>query len=365
MGFFNGTGVNSYITESDFMTLVDNDRVVAVEGTDLMAAAYTSIAESEANWNAIMKRVAMTELNYFAENGEEMVYTEATTGGFLTKAKEFFLNIWHKIQALFKRFAVMVGSWTKSDKDFVSKYKTDIALRLKNIPSDHEFKGFNYTVDEVKKLIKADMIASAGSKVGITGLSASATKDTFKGAPADNYEYSDKMEELRAEFLGKTGKMEQSEFSSELYKLLRNGEDSKIDIALTADKVNTAMTELQTSKDVKKAAQDSYKVVSKAFDEVIKALDKLNIVVAKEMPTSGSTAETTNALTNINRAVSISRGAAGLVQTMNAAYLTALKDWSRQNKAICVKVMGFKNSTNEGASIEHYSENAMFDVTLK
>ena len=48
------------------------------------------IAESEQNYNAIMKAIAINEVNYFAENGQEIIYEAGGISGMFAKIKEFF-----------------------------------------------------------------------------------------------------------------------------------------------------------------------------------------------------------------------------------------------------------------------------------
>ena len=139
MGFFNTSIQN---TASSWAGLMEEDLNI-YDGMSIMEANYAAIAETEMNWNAIMETAAMNEIQYFAENGEEYVYTEAS--GFGAAIVEFFKKIWEKIKAIFKKFMVMLGSVTMKDKDFVKKHGDAIRKGAANLATDGvTIKGFKF-----------------------------------------------------------------------------------------------------------------------------------------------------------------------------------------------------------------------------
>ena len=110
--------------------------------TDYFAeAALNIVVEGEENYNRIVQAVGIDEYNYFEENGVEMVYEAADIKGFFGKIKAFFVNLLQKIKGLIKKFISLFDSYTKSDKDFVNKYRRHlVSVNMKNF----EYKGYKF-----------------------------------------------------------------------------------------------------------------------------------------------------------------------------------------------------------------------------
>ena len=66
--------------------------------------ALAMVAESEQNYISIMKAIAINEVNYFAQNGEEIVYEAGGVSGIFNKIKEFFKKLIEKVRQILHRF---------------------------------------------------------------------------------------------------------------------------------------------------------------------------------------------------------------------------------------------------------------------
>ena len=371
MGFFNSNASVSG-SAANIEDLLNED-LNTYEGMSIMEANYAIIAENEMNWNAIMEAAAATEMSYFAENGEEYVYTEAS--GFFGKISEFFKKIWEKVKGLFKKFMVMIGSlWTK-DKEFVKKYGETIRRNMKNIPNDYDFKGYKFEkgIAEVQDILSkaskkiesasSDLSAAAGSfnpdacykaisTIGIQGYDAN---DLL----ADDFDATDANEKARGAIIGKTGtSFTSAEFSKEVSEMLRGGESSPIDIPLNSGTVSQALSDLENAKQPRKDANDAYKKGEAAFKKVIQNMEKIEGKGYSEKPADGK--DNSTKLKALNRAINCLKSVSNDYTTLNSLFLTAVKDKYNQDKRMCVKVVTFRTAKNEGASVEHFTEGSAF-----
>ena len=254
MGFFNTSIQN---TASSWAGLMEEDLNI-YDGMSIMEANYAAIAETEMNWNAIMETAAMNEIQYFAENGEEYVYTEAS--GFGAAIVEFFKKIWEKIKAIFKKFMVMLGSVTMKDKDFVKKHGDAIRKGAANLATDGvTIKGFKFNKNLFTTITanKNDVITYY-----ITG-------DNASKLAGDDYDSAEIMDEQRAKLAGVSGTLTESEFRKELFEMLRGGESSPEDIDVTSNMVFEALGELENSKETRKSAEKAYTNAEKVFKAVL------------------------------------------------------------------------------------------------
>lgn len=365
MAFFDTTAVLEGATgfNGNFMDLAENAEIRTLEeNTSLLEDAYLLISENEENWNNIMKACAYNELTHFKESGEEYIFTEASGTGFLASAKAFFSKIWEKIQALFKKFAVMLGSFVKNDKDFVEKNKGTISAALANIPKDAKFKGYKYAEGNFSKW-NSTLSSAKNNAIGmlddIKNVSVSDTHDK----PGDDHDSQKIADGVRGMVCGKGGEVTASEFNKHMYEMFR-GSENKEEIPFTRELVSSAMATLTNQATVKKAANDTYKELKGYFDKIDSALNEAAKKFSKAFGTEGSDAQNvSNGLVTVKRAIEANKTVASVFQAGNGIFLSCLKDYSRQCKAICVKTVMFKENTgtkHEGAGFTHYGEGADF-----
>ena len=170
--------------------------------------------------------------------------------------------------------------------------------------------------------------------------------------------------------------LDAKEFSENLFSMFRNGETSKEGIEKKdTPGVAGILEELKTSAKTKKSAEKCTTNITKAIDASIKELEKLSNEAAKDKPT-GTTTEKNEAI-NYNSAcmgiiseiISDMRNQKEFMVQGSSAYLQALADRSRQNKAIMAKVIaGGKKMQRESYDYtnESYSTGSFLDsVVLK
>ena len=148
-----------------------------------------------------------------------------------------------------------------------------------------------------------------------------------------------------------TAQMDSKDFSEALFKLYRNDETSKENIEKKdldlAGGVATITSELRTAAKTKKAAEKISKLTTKAIDQAIKEIDKYESATLKQIPVKTGNNETDNEKTNKKSAmISLASETSSLLKSNReyavqacGACLQALKDRSRQYKAIMVKVI--------------------------
>lgn len=344
----------------DFMNLVEDTSIGVNEYGSLVQVALENAADSETNWNRIMEACYCNELNYFAENGEEYVYTEASAGGFIQAAKDFFKKIWEKIKELFRKFGMMISQFGKDDKAFVKKYRTDIVKKMAELGSDVEYKGYKFThfADYVAKVNEV-----AGDKTNLLERAASYAENIGSNTakPTDNYELEDELEKTRGKVLGQSTALTASEFPKELFMYFRDGESAKDTLPVNSQTVNEAMQELEANAETRRIANRAFTDVTSYFSKIDKALTNAATKLSKDFTKDTAKVEgETNRLVHLQREIAENKGFTTISQVAHAAMLTALKDRSRQYKALCVKVAMYKRPKNESYSFNHYGEGASF-----
>ena len=292
--------------------------------------AMNIVAESEYNWQKLMEATGIDELQYFAENGTEMVY-EASGTGFFAKAKDFFKKVWEKVKGLFRKFFGMFDAMVKDDAAFLSKYKTKLA-RVE-IPSDFKIKGYNFTIDK-----KAEILDTTNS--AITAIVNTITADN--NGKLDEYDSDDINEQIRGIVLGDNGKYTDKEFSTALFENLRNGESDKEDIEnITVGQIISA---LGSTKQLRKEAENNFKKIKKTIENSIKTCEQ-----AEKKALNGTDDTDTKSL-NISkdhRKIEVYRMLLNADQVANGATLTAIKQYGQQWKMIAAKLLKYVHESVE------------------
>lgn len=357
MGMY--TNTSGFAGSTPFESLLEDTSIGIYDGLSIMEATFQSIAETEQNWNTIQRHIALTELHHFEETGEDFVYTEASGTGFLDTVKSFFKKIVEKIKSLFKKFLAIMGSFFKDDKSFASKYKKQIIAACQNIPTDAEFKGFKYSLNLYKNALgglSADDAIKTKAWEAITAKCNGVTSDNYTSlGECTNYDSTDVIETLRGKAItGNNGPLTASEFSEEVYKKLRSGEDSKDDIPLNISTVSDALAELETMKKTRSEAKKVYDETMRKFKAFDKTLDNATKAAIDTIKKDKATADAQGKeMTGINRMMTISKAGATMIQTANGIFLSACKEASRQYKAICVKVLTYRKIKE---STEYFGE---------
>jgi hypothetical protein len=333
-----------------------------------------AVAESTEDWNRMMRAIALTELSYVAEAGQELIYESVDIEAIKNKVVKWFQNLWAKIQGIAKTALAKFASFGKNDESFIDKYSKDIYTGEDNIPDGFSFKGYKFH-ENLKSL--SDDVKSEYEKITnrvpnkikvVSGYKKSADSSTTGSSVINKFlsesdtTFSDLESSFRASICGHgSGKVSASDFGKELDKYFRgssakvfinkNGIDAKNLISI----VSGAKDAIDAAEDARDTAKDT---IDESIDKVDEAADSFN-----DTPEDSTDAEAVKLqsaksryftkysgyLKNIESAVSI----------WFSHYISALKDQNRQAKAICVKLVGFANGVggkkdltkNEAASI--------------
>lgn len=322
------------------------------------------IAETEANYTMFMKAVGICELAA-AERDGDVIYEAADVSGFFGKVKQFFKNILEKIKRLFKKFLVNFDSWTKSNKDFVDKYKRQITMAKL---TDFEYDGYKFSdTDTVAGDTDADDIASSVvTKFGfsdiskdpdeivtsVSGMDPKGYDSLMKNLNKFDEDYEDLQEELRMcmfePYKNKpTSPVSSSEFSEEIFKAFHSGETTKEKLTSSDINVTSLIATLVNYDKVKRDTEKSYRGFDKSINNYIKSLDKAENMLLKKVPSKGAdgktdenaTKSTSMALAAVNRSNRIMKDLQQFAQQIENGRLQALKDEAKQAKAICTKLI--------------------------
>ena len=361
MGVFSSMYTDTYINENDYIEPVEEAGI---------EAALAVVVESENNFNAIMQAIGINELAVLESTGENMIYEASDNKGFFAKFKEFLLNIIKKIAGIFKKFIAMLDSWTKSDKDFVTKYEK----QLKKVDTrDFKFNGYKFTInrlpmseDAYKNCFDVQKVGNVITKNASTTFSLPKFENVNKmhvdAAKAYDEDKYDIIENMRSYAIGGTSSFTAAEFADELFEMARNGESSTTELELKdVGDVLGIINNLKNAESEKKEATKDYTNFEKTIRQIIRGVEAKEKEAGKldergrygtGYP-NGTNGTKSDMMLMASTAAKIIKDALAIAQTVNGARLTALKDRNRQAKSICVKLLTYK-PTHE--SFDHYND---------
>ena len=275
------------------------------------------VAESEQNYNNIMKAIALDELAYMEEYGTEIIYEASGIKGIFDKIKAFFQKLIEKVQQVLHAFLAKMDSFFKDAKGFASKYEKEFSRKWADVKGDFEFKGFKFTVGELKDkatdLEITDTVAAAltetfaannTTKIVASELAAftngneTALKDIISKGNVDALKtmtehLKDDKEDIEEGLRGAVAKkwveqgagsnssysvdsqLSASEFSDTLFEAFRDGENAKDSIEKSELSVSEIVGDLKTGDKWKQAATKSCNKVQKCMRKIIKDLEKI------------------------------------------------------------------------------------------
>ena len=363
--------------------------------------------EMAANESAFMKGIALSELKALEESGgTEVLYESVNFKGIFEKIKMFFKKIIEKIHKIFHTFVAKMSSWFGSNSSFAKSYEKEVVKKWANVKSDWEFKGYNYTH------VFGDNAASGAEqfKINIEGVSSN-LKNAINGSESLEQLYAklikneddsnqtvrevkdelskvrEKMDDLKEKLrgtiidniknnndlstgidldTGKVGKdsassLDSSEFTEELFKIFRNGEDSKEDIpkdkilSMYGGSISGMMTYIKEFDKIKKKSESAEKKLTGAIDKLIKDIDKAQNDLIKASKNAEGTdnekktkTETNETIVQVSAVYQSLYGAASEYLTQAfSAMLQAQKEACTQAKEIAVKVIGQSKKMTE------------------
>ena len=379
---------DSGLPEVDIESIVDDETIETAWEESSVATAARIVSEAAVNYNRIMEACAITELNFLEESGREFIY-EADGSGFFEKAKEFFMNLWKKIQAMFKKVVIQFNSWFASDKEFLRKYKKDLyaSINTNGSFSDKEVDMFPYVYlggsfelsDVADAEDKAENAAAKKSDIINSAKYDSMTLEELKKEVEDNFsndKVTEMMETIRGEFVkmvadaanvkyAESSTLTSKEFSEDLLEILQGGESSKISKELSAV-ISDAMKFLDNSEKIKRDLNKSLNECKKLMDKEIREITNLQKqyqkTLTKEDSDTGKRAGYMHTICAKN--ISVRKDTKTMFTTAQGIALNAIKACSRQSKAICVKALTYTKPKNESYAFEEGATGLLGSINL-
>ena len=354
------------------------------ESMSFMEMGAQTLEESTNDWNSMMRAIALTELSYVAETGEELIYEAVDFGAIKDKVVSWFKKLWAKIQGIARTAMAKFKSFGKDDEGFISKYKEYFSKGYNNIPDGFSFKGYKFNDDAIENGPKVVKDASgaetnfaknnANAWKSKSDIDASANKwkaNDDEGKPSfSGTKYTERQDQYRGTLVSNNGnKVSKSEFTKALNRLWRNADakqylnKSNIDVNKLVEHVSGCKTAIENAKDGESALKDS---IDECIDLVESVSEKIKGYIDGEndMTKAGNYSNFASAFTDLSDHLK-------QIEQINAqwysAYINVLKERNRQSKAILVKLVGYANgvggkkSTNEAASILEDRFAAIFD----
>ena len=313
--------LNENVTES-VEDIMKNDEIVASPYEDFTEGAMAIVAESEENFSNLMEYIGMNEAAQFAETGEPVVYTEASFAEIKAKIRSFIDKVIEKIKALFKRIMLFIDQRTKSDKEFVRKYRKRIEAAS---TTDLEFSGYPFSKAGTVNISKVEGVIDTAS-----------TKE----------EREDAVNVITQAIAG----CDRDEYKSKLFEIL-HGSDSKEDLSGSDLDLSIAMKCIENTDKGKTAAKKGYDDATKALNNIKKSAEKISMEKKSDKEKDVHTMK-----------LYVIREACNFITIAYGAIITAIKDENAQSRALCAKAMvKSKTLTRESATIEHPAYEGFFD----
>ena len=357
-------------------------------------------AEISANHNAFMKSIALSELAAVEQTGStDVLYESVNIKGIFEKIKMFFKKIIEKIHKIFHTFIAKMSSWFGGNASFAKNYEKEVIKGWANVSNDWEFKGYIYKLPSMDttstETIKVD-IENVGDRIkgiitdgDLSSLNTALDDADITKTDEEIRKIRSKMDDIK-DYMRKQvinsissknwtfdvkvsntgGGYDSSEYTEELFKLFRSGEDSKIDMdkSKITDSYDGSITGMMTYiKDfdkIKKKTETAERKLTNAIDALIKKVDKAQNEILKNNKTETDKAKKkTNELTvQASSLFQSIYGALSEIETQAfSALLQAQKDACVQAKEIAVKVIGQSKKMTESYDYSDSSYDGGFD----
>ena len=363
--------------------------------------------EMAANESAFMKGIALSELRAVEESGDtDVLYESVNFKGIFDKIKMFFKKIIEKIHKIFHTFVAKMSAWFGGNSSFAKSYEKEVIKKWANVKSDWEFKGYKYShvfgdsaasgAETFKITIESEIDGTSG-KTGLKDLISGATSlsaiyggdlisdaNDAKDAKDELSKFREKLDDYKEKMRGAIVKdiadgtgitatinlgkpdastsgisaLDSSEFTDELFKVFRSGEDSKEDIpkdkilAMYGGSISSMMTYIKEFDKIKKKSETTERKLTSAIDKLISDMDKAQNELIKASKDAEKDKEFITAkneyIVQISAVYQSLYGAASEYLTQAfSAMLQAQKEACTQAKEIAVKVISQSKKMTE------------------
>lgn len=266
-----------------------------------------AMAECEHNWNAIMQAIGTREIQE-ASRGREMVMEAVDIKGFFNRAKEFFVKMFKKITAIVKNWLENASATFRTNKSFADKYGSKLADGQKayNAKSNSKaFKGYTFRKNgqDLRKAANEFVSKQQEHNSTVTAAANKLTSDLESGNSAyskiNRFAQDNNLDvdAFRAKMCGRSsGTVSASDYSDALKEAFFG---SKEKVTLTEIKPDDLITVLKGSEFDIKAIKKAYATMKKGFDDILKALKKLENAVNKSQDKGHYTENRSSAMKNV------------------------------------------------------------------
>lgn len=263
-------GLNSLLIENANNSSILNDTVDNISFTSSMLSFLKEMADDT--------REANKEYYRSIYESENLVSINESFGDFFEKIKEIIKKFLKYIKSLFERFISALHRLVGSEKYLLKK---ETGEKLKKFNSDHEFEfdGYEFTIEPNIPICNA-LAEFSNSFVGIDFNNLKQSNDkkkTIKTVYDDlkNEIEGSKYDTLRAEVIGKTTPIYQSEYNNELFELFRNDSDNTSVFTVTNSVVLKCYDSLKNYKSVEKEVLAKKKEIDNQYNSISKQLDHM------------------------------------------------------------------------------------------
>lgn len=326
------------------------DSFTAFQCTNFTESSMCIVAEAQENYNAIMKAIGIQELSVFESTGAEMIYEAVDFKAIVGKIKAFFVNLLGKVKAIFEKFMAMINSYILDDKKFLAKYEAKIKENWAKVKNSFEMSGYVFTALDEDTLKEANACADSEIKYKLSDFNGNNKEKAWLQSIIEYYSDEDEIKgKMRGAIVGcidddnKAVSIEAKDFAEALFRSFRSGEAAKDTLTGADIDINACITDLKNAADTKKVASANFTSIDTIIKGEIAEIDKVSneISKAKDWKVTGDNGEeqgigfVTSAITKI---LSVYKFKSDCLVLTNGALMTAIKDRSRQYKAICAAV---------------------------
>ena len=398
-------GIYTNYSNSNFSTNYTSVKPFIGENFNYHELGIAAASEIAANHNAFMKSIALSELAAFEQTGStDVLYESVDFKGIFEKIKMFFKKVIEKIHKIFHTFIAKMSSWFGGNASFAKTYEKEVVKGWGNVKNDWEFKGYHFTnIAETKEATDATFsVKIEGIQKDLSDLIANGLYDFVYDANKKNIaEYKtmtnmitkiredmdDIKDAMRKSIVndisknhslptivqidtGAKGGYDSSEYTEELFKVFRNGEDSKDSFEKKnvldsyGGSVAGMMTYIKEFDKIKTKTESAERKITKAIQKLIDDISKAQNEKIKENKDADEKTKNLNEyIVQISSLYqTIYSAASEFITQAFSAYLQAQKDACAQAKEIAVKVISQSKKMTESVDYsDDYSGNGGFD----
>lgn len=338
IGGLNESYINEDAEVEQIMESMDDE--VCTECEDDPFSAFLRVAcENELNYNNIMNAVAMEEVKYLKETGEDLVWEAGRLSSVKDKLMSAVDTVWNKIKSIVKAVLDKFNEWNKADANFLKKYEKDIMKA--NGTTINDYTGYKFSLDNTIPIIARCSFSGISTVDGYKGLykalNTSHTSDANDAASDFASNYDSYFKQARGYIVkGTKGDPIDSNnvFKKAIHNELRSGGD-KVKIS-KFDNASNVVAEIKNAKNSKANVKRIYDNSKKKIAEAKKDINTL-------FKSSDKNA-------NSKYISTVSRALNALISWLTIAMhecVNAIAQNNRQNKALAMAAVRVSNKNSK------------------